>query len=309
MDILIKEPDNFPPRAIERLQRLGTVYRSDEPYPVNRIETVFIRLAERLGPAYHEEHPALSCIVTPTTGLNHLDLEYFATAGVDILSLKGRTEFLDNIHATSEHTLALTLALLRNLPEASNSVRAGTWNRKLFQGREIFGKTVLLVGYGRLGRQTHRLFEAFGARVLAFDIDPKKAGSEIAIPFADGLALADIVSLHVSLDESSTGFFGPSFFGAMKSGAILINTARGELVDQMALLKNLESGHLAGAALDVLWDEPDPLDDTVLNALRQFGPRLVITPHIGGLTWESLSAVEEYMTDLFIDNLDYNGQT
>ncbi len=307
MDILINEPEDFPKSAVELLESIGRVYRWGNPYPKETIAAVFVRLRERIGEAFLTEHPALRYVVSPTTGLNHLDIAHLESAGVTVLTLKGKTEFLDNIHATSELTLALTLGLMRNIRDAANSVLAGEWNRKAYQGSEIFGKTVLLVGYGRLGRQAHRLFEAFGAKVIATDAVAGKAPAAITVSLSEGLAQADIVSLHVNLDEETEGFFDRSCIEAMKPGSILINTARGELIDQIALLEKLTDGHLSGAALDVLWNEPSPITGDFAEAMHALGPRLLVTPHIGGLTWESLSAVEEYMARGLIDHVTANG--
>ncbi|RKE85546.1 D-isomer specific 2-hydroxyacid dehydrogenase family protein [Rhizobium sp. AG855] len=307
MDILINEPEDFPQSAIALLEDLGRIYRSDLSYPKETIAAVFVRLRERIGEAFLAEHPSLRYVISPTTGLNHLDIDLLESAGVTVLSLKGKTEFLDNIHATSELTLAITLGLLRNLRDAANSVLAGEWNRKPYQGSEIFGKTVLIVGYGRLGRQAHRLFEAFGAKVIAAEVVAGKAPSAISVSLPDGLAQADIVSLHVNLDDNTEGFFGRSCIEAMKPGAVLINTARGELIDQAALFDKLIDGHIAGAALDVLWNEPQPISEDVAAVMRSLGSRLLVTPHIGGLTWESLSAVEEYMARGFVDHVAANG--
>lgn len=307
MDILINEPEDFPTSAIEQLRQVGMVHNWGSPYPRETVGAVFVRLRERIGEAFLADHPALRYVVSPTTGLNHLDMPLLERAGVTVLSLKGRTEFLDNIHATSELTLTLTLGLLRNIRDAANSVLAGEWNRKPYQGHEIFGKTVLIVGYGRLGRQAQRLFEAFGARVLATDVDQAKVPPTLWTPLDEGLGHADIVSLHVNLDETTEGFFDRSCLDAMKPGAVLVNTARGELVDQASLFARLADGHLAGAALDVLWNEPTPIDESISHAMQSLGSRLLITPHIGGLTWESLSAVEEYMAQIFLDHVATNG--
>lgn len=309
MDILINEPEDFPASAIELLQQVGAVHLGGSAYPSETIGVAFVRLRERIGEAFLADHPALRYIVSPTTGLNHLDMPLLERAGVTVLSLKGRTAFLDNIHATSEHTLALTLGLLRNIRDAANSVLSGEWNRKPYQGSEIFGKTVLIVGYGRLGRQTHKLFEAFGATVLATDIQSSKVPPALRTSLFEGLARADIVTLHVNLDESTEGFFDRSCLDAMKPGSILINTARGELVDQTSLFERLADRHLAGAALDVLLNEPSPIDESVSKAMQSLGPRLLITPHIGGLTWESLSAVEEYMARTLLDDVAANGSS
>lgn len=300
MDILINEPDGFPTTAVQVLSQVGAVHFSDRSYPTQSIEAVFIRLRDRIGRAFHDKHPCLRYIVSPTTGLNHIDTEYFESVGVSVLSLKGRTDFLENIHATAEHTLALTLALIRRLPFACSSVLQGEWNRYPFQGTELFGKRVMLVGYGRLGRQVETLFRAFGCKVYAYDIDRRKVPNDVFLPLEEGLSTGDVISIHVNLDKSTNGFFNLTLLSKIKLGAILINTSRGELLDQESVWKLLACGHLAGAALDVLIGEPAPLTDTVRAALSALGDRIIVTPHISGFTVESLRTVEEYAAELLV---------
>lgn len=298
---LLNEPSGFPPEAIERLRAQGPVYRADEAYPAGAITVAFVRLRDKVGPAFHERHPALRWIVSPTTGVDHLDLRYFEAAGIGVLCLRGRTSFLDQIHATAEHTLALILALIRRVPDAVQHVREGHWNRYLFQGRELFGKSVVILGYGRIGRQVHTLYSAFGCRVLALDRFPERVPPALQRPAREALGQADILSIHVSLDADTAGLVDAAFLDQLKSGAWIVNTSRGEIIDQAALLSRIRDGRLSGAALDVLAGEPDPLKDRNTCAMiRDCGPRLLVTPHIGGFTLESLRVVENHVTDLVL---------
>ena len=303
ISILIKEPYDFPVDVIERLNTVGKVYKSGDDYPRNAISVVFIRLAEFIGEEFYLAHPNLKYVVSPTTGLNHVDIEYFSSQGVEVLTLKGHTSFLENIHATAEHTIALTLSLLRKLPTAVRSVNAGEWNRYPFKGGEINNRNVYIVGYGRLGKKVAALFRAFGAHVSAYDIDQSKVDDELFKPLMEGLQEADIVSLHVNLDEQSKNFFNADLIKQIKVGAIFINTARGEIIDQKFLLNRLDSGALSGVALDVLRDEPEPLDKTIKKMLDKHPQRLLVTPHIGGFTKESLSTVERFIAGQLMDRL------
>ena len=152
----------------------------------------------------------------------------------------------------------LMLALLRRAHAAITHVHNGGWNRDLFRGHELHQKTIGVVGYGWLGRIVTRYVHAFDAHVLAADphITLSDVASEVTlVPLEALLPAADIVTLHVNLDPTTIGFFGRAQFAAMKRGAWFINTSRGELVDEVALLEALQQGHLAGAALDVLGDE------------------------------------------------------
>ena len=303
--ILINEPDGFPAEAVERLRTVAEVYRSDEEYPAQRVTVAFVRLREKIGVEFHRRQPALRWVVSPTTGIDHLDLDYFSKAGIQVICLRGRTEFLDNIHATAEHTLALVLALIRRVPDAVRSVSEGHWNRYPFQGRELFGKTVLILGYGRIGRQVHKLYEAFGCRVLAIDSIPGRVPAALRCETSNALAFADILSIHINLDDSTRGLVNEALLNQLKPGAWLVNTSRGEIVDQAAVLSRVAAGRLSGAALDVLVGEPNPLlNEAVRSVIRDCGPRLLLTPHIAGFTLESLGVVENHVTDLLLAALE-----
>jgi phosphoglycerate dehydrogenase-like enzyme len=306
-EFLLNEPNGFPLEAIQRLRIFGPVYRADSPYPEEKVTAVFVRLREKIGPEFHLRHPALRWIVSPTTGVDHLDLPYFEQAGVTVLCLRGRTAFLDHIHATAEHTLALVLALIRNVPAAVQHVKDGHWNRYLFQGRELFGKTVLILGYGRIGRQVHALYSAFGCRVIALDCIEERVPMQLRCNTQDAFAQADILSIHVNLDLSTKGLVGEAMLDRLKPGTWLVNTSRGEIVDQIAVIKRVEDGRLGGAALDVLNDEPQPFHDNDLqSAIRACGSKLIITPHIAGFTLESLYQVENFVTDLLLREIKEN---
>jgi D-3-phosphoglycerate dehydrogenase len=231
--------------------------------------------------------------------LNHIDLEESERRGIQIISLRGETAFLKEVRATAELTLALTLALLRKIPAAVKHTAEGNWNREFFCGREIFDKTVGIVGYGRLGQIVARYFSALGAQVLAIDPGQVSGTKDETVKFVDRsglLAESDIVTLHVNLSKENVRFFDSSWLRKMKSGAWLINTARGELLDEEALVQELESGHLGGAALDVVCNEHD--GGFLNRPLFQYAKRhsnLLLAPHIGGFTVESMEKTEVFL--------------
>jgi len=220
-------------------------------------DVIWFRLAHRIDAAALSQAKRCKVIATPVTGLDHVDLEACTRAGIRVVSLRGEVEFLREVRATAELTVALALALMRHISPAANSVREGRWNRDLFRGRELFGKTAGLVGVGRLGSIVGSYLQAFGMRVVGWD---KRADFPDSIEQVQGLpellGQADLISVHLSLDASTTGLLGHHALVMAKSGAWLINTARGGIVDEPALLEALDSGHLAGAALDVLCGEP-----------------------------------------------------
>jgi D-3-phosphoglycerate dehydrogenase / 2-oxoglutarate reductase len=310
--ILIAESHGFPQPALERLRDAADVVAADLDRPqleraVADADILWVRLRHQIDAALLSLAPHLQVIATPTTGLTHIDLEAVENRGIELLCLRGETDFLREVRATAEHTIGLMLSLLRHIPAAVEHVCGGGWDRDAFQGGELYGKTVAVVGYGRLGRIVARYLAAFGCRVLVCDphVQPRsvEAGVEL-VPLEEAIPLADVVTLHVNLTGSSRQFFGVRQFDSMKPGSSFLNTSRGELVDEEALLDALRSGRLAGAALDVLCEEHST--GMGWHALVQYaiGHRnLIITPHIGGCTVESMQKTELFLCQKLLDNL------
>jgi D-3-phosphoglycerate dehydrogenase len=194
-----------------------------------------------------------------------------------------------NTIAAAEHTFALLLALARRVPAAHRSLTEGRWERGKFVGWELRGKTLGLVGVGRIGIEVATRARAFQMRVVGFDPYISRAAAlERGIELTDLdqlLAVADVVTLHLPLGEETRHIIDAKRIASMKRGAHLINCARGGLIDEAALLQALDSGQLASAALDVFEEEPKP------SAALVGHPRLVATPHLGASTLEAQAAV------------------
>lgn len=216
-----------------------------------------------------------------------------AGVGVDNIDVKAATRRgmivvnapTTNIVAAAEHTLALLCALARKIPQADRAVRARQWQREKFTGVELVGKRLGLVGLGRVGTEVARRAQGLGMEVVMRDpYVPLERAQQLGVrpvTFDELLSSCDFISLHTPLTSETRRFFGAREFGRMKRGARLINTARGALVDETALLDALDGGLLAGAALDVFEGEP-PENPRLLEH-----ERVVLTPHIGGSTEES----------------------
>ena len=304
--ILLAESSGFSCEAAALLRRHGDLVlvdldRAGLLAAVKEAEVLWVRLRHQIDAEVLAAARRLKIIVTPTTGLNHIDLKEAHRRGIKVLSLQGETEFLNDIRATAEHTVALMLALLRRVPAAVAHVGKGNWDRDQLKGREVFGKTIGIIGYGRLGRIVARYLKAFDARIFVSDphIDHKSLDTGIsATSLEDLLRESDIVSLHVSLSDATQSFFGKEQFSRMKAGAWFINTARGELIDETALLDALRSGHVAGAALDVLCEESsNGMINHPLVCYAREHDNLIITPHIGGCTVESMEKTETFLAD------------
>jgi D-3-phosphoglycerate dehydrogenase / 2-oxoglutarate reductase len=302
--ILNAEPDRYSAEARTILREAGELREEalDRVALLRAIpgfHVLITRLGLRIDRDVLDAGERLMAVVTATTGLDHVDVDHAATRGIAVLSLRGETEFLWSIPATAEHTWALLLALVRRIPAAAASVNVGMWNRDRFRGSELRGKTLGLVGVGRIGRQVARYGLAFGMDVQGYDPDPGELveGVRYAPSLEQVLAGSDVVSVHVPLTPATRHLIGGAELRRVRPGAILVNTARGDIIDSTALLSALQDGRLGAAALDVvedeLWATAGRRDPLIEYARRS--DRLLITPHIGGATEESMARTEVFM--------------
>lgn len=241
----------------------------------------------------YDELREFDFIASCTTGTDHLDNQ-----DIPLISLKGEP-VLKDVWATAEHTWALILSLIRKVPWAFDDVKQGNWNREAWQGTELRGKMLGIVGYGRAGQQVAGIAEAFGMKVIASDVpsgrhDAPYRHHKLEFCILETLLKnADIVTVHVPLNDETRGMFGAKEFALMQSTAYFVNTSRGAVVDTGALLDALDNGQIAGAALDVLEGEPKPKIPRRHN--------LLITPHLGGNTLESRRKTQAYLAQKIKD--------
>lgn len=308
--ILILEPDGYSPKALKIYRSLGPVFL----YPqlkgkklwdvLKQTNIVVVRLRYKLDESWFDNIPNLKIIATPTTGLNHIDLDEAKKRGIKIVSLRGHASFLKDIPSTAEETMALLLALMRNIPWAFEDVKKGNWNRDAWKGHQLIHKTLGLVGVGRLGKITAKYAKTFGLRVIGYDpnVDEKtmrrygveKAGMNTVFKESD------VVSLHVLLNPDTYNLVQEKHLRMMKPTSYLINTARAELIEKKALIKALKQKWIAGAALDVLWDEAGAGSHLKRDPLWDYARKhsnLLIVPHIGGATYEAMHLTEEFIAE------------
>lgn len=300
MQIGILEADGFSPEALACLQRLGEVQTYDDgdlPAFLAPLDVLFVRLAHRIDGAFLSMSPRLRWLCSPTTGHNHIDEAALAACGVRLLSLRGERRFLETVRATPEHTFGLILALLRRYGRAFADVAAGRWDRDACRGEELRGNRVGIVGLGRVGYRVAAYCSAFAADVAW--CDPEDVPFEPAwrrLPdVASVIAESRIVVLCASHRSGQPPIFGEREIAAL-SGRYFVNTARGELVDEPALLAALRDHRLAGAAVDVVADENG---DNRLNEWRALlpGRNVLVTPHIGGATFDSMGRTELFIAE------------
>ena len=301
--ILNAEPDRYSPEAESILKLAGEV----QAKPLTRLQlleclpefdALIVRLGFQVDREMIDRGGRLKAIVTATTGLDHIDVAYAREKGIQVLSLRGEYEFLRSIPATAEHTWGLLLALIRNIPSAFQSVLRGEWERDRFRGRDLAGRRLGILGLGRIGEKIARYGMAFSMEVCAFDPYRQAwiAGVQKMDSQADLLRVSQVFTIHVPLNDQTRLLVGKDELALLPEGAVLINTARGEVLDEPALLEALETGRLAGAALDVIWNERSP--EQAQSKLIDYASRhanLIVTPHIGGATLESMAMTEVFM--------------
>jgi D-3-phosphoglycerate dehydrogenase len=266
-----------------------------------------VRRAHRIDATLLGAAPRLRVISTATTGLDHIDLKAMRDRDIEVLSLRGENEFLRGATATAEHTWALLLALMRRIPQASAAVRRGEWDRDAFRGRELDGKRLGIIGLGRIGERVARYGQAFGMEVRAFDRYREDWPDDlIRMPTLETLLeTSDVLTIHIPSNEDTRGMIGRRQLSRLPSGAVVVNTARGPVMDGAAVADFVKSGRLAGAAVDVVEGETAAGgvgSDPLLIAARDL-EQIVITPHIGSATAESVEKTEVFMARKLADFL------
>ncbi len=305
--LLVVESNDFSPKAVELLSgefevRLTDLQRDQLLENVTGVDVLWVRLRNMIDAEVIDRANNLKMIATNTTGLNHIDLDVAHQRNISVVSLKGEYDFLADIRATAEHTIGLTLALLRRIPAAHQHVCNGHWDRYPFKGHELYQRTAGIIGLGRLGKITARYFKAFGMRIVATDPNPDQSIDEVEFVSLDELAReSDVISLHVDYKPANRKMIDRNLLNKLRPNAVFINTSRGELVDESDLLDALKSGSIAGAALDVIDSEHHQTSSR--DQLFQYAAtndNLIMTPHIGGNTFESHHKTEEYLAGLVV---------
>ncbi|MEW6058764.1 MAG: phosphoglycerate dehydrogenase [Actinomycetota bacterium] len=255
--------------------------KGDLALEIGPYDALIVRSQTRVTKDVIEAGENLKVVARAGIGLDNVDVEAATRRGVMVVNAPQ-----SNILSAAEHTIALLLAQARNVPQANAALKAGAWERSKYQGVELAGKTLGVVGLGRVGAMVALRGAAFGMHVIAFDpYVPKERAKEMGVeltPTLESLLVqSDFITIHLPRTADTEGMIGERELGLVKEGARLINTARGGIVDEAALAKAVEDGRLAGAALDVFAEEP-----TTESPLFAFD-QVVVTPHLGASTVEA----------------------
>ncbi len=309
----VLEPTDFSLQALETLRGVGEVAcfeGGDREGFLKDKEVVFVRLGHRVNTEFLREAMKLQVLVSPTTGITHMDIDALEWRHITVLTLQGETDFLRSITASSEHCLGMILGLLRNYPRAILSPGNIHWDRDSVRGHDVRGLSIGLIGFGRIGQWLSRVLLIMGAQVRWCDssMSANYVASEAmhCESIAQLIDESTVVVLSASYVPGAPPLLDATLIDSLK-GKYLVNIARGELLDEPHLLRRLREGWFSGVALDVLASEPKPLHELAEIAQLAATQNFMLTPHIGGATYESSHRTEEFMAGKLIQHLLSSG--
>lgn len=294
--------------ATHRVSFVAGPLKADNAAALGGTEVVSTFIYSDLSRAVLQKLPNLKLIATRSTGYDHIDIGFCKENGIAVANVPTYGE-----NTVAEHVFALLLSLAHRLPEAVERARSGRFSPQGLEGFDLAGKTIGVVGTGHIGRHVIRIAKGFAMQVVAFDVNPDAAlARELGfryLPFDGLLAVADVISLHAPSTKETHHLLSTRAFEKMKDKAVIINTARGSLIDAHALIMALRSGKVAGAGLDVLPDEPlireeaelvcslfsgqHDLRDVVADHILLHMPNVIVTPHSAFNTREAIMRIVE----------------
>ncbi|MDA5558006.1 hydroxyacid dehydrogenase [Shimia sp. MMG029] len=273
--------------------------QGDIPAQMAGVQALIVRNRTQVTAALLDAAPELKCVGRLGVGLDNIDVAACEARGVEVMPALGA-----NTLSVAEYVVTNAAILLRDAYQANEAMLAGDWPRAQCSGREAGGRVLGLLGFGANAQETGRLARAMGMTLIAYDPylpedHPAWQHAERG-EIADVLAKADVVSLHVPLTDQTRHMMNAAAFAQMKPGAVVINAARGGVLDEAALVAAMRSGHIAGAALDVF--ETEPLTQDAAETFKGVS-NLILTPHIAGVTQDSNVRVSAMIADLVLDRL------
>ena len=308
MKILCPEPDSFSLKGLELASKIcdlesKNMSQKNFELKLKNFQAALIRFNTKINRDLLIKNQQLKAIISPTTGLDHIDIRSAKELGVKVFHLKDSKKFLKNLPATAELTIGLLISLYRKIPSAFSSVKSGYWNPGNSRGFELSGKIIGIVGFGRLGRKVSKIANSFGMKVVFYD--PKinhypKYVKRIS-SLNKLLMISNVVSLHVHLSADTYHLISYKEISLLKKNSVIINTSRGAIINNKALLDALKKKQILGAAVDVLEDETSIINK-IPNRLIKYSEKnnnLIITPHIGGSTFESVEKADLFVLNRF----------
>jgi D-3-phosphoglycerate dehydrogenase len=267
---------------------------------IGEYDAIITRSGTQVDPPLLDHARRLKIVARAGVGIDNVDVDYASNKGIIVVNAP-----FGNVNSAAEHTMAILLSLCRNVPVANASLKSGDWKRAPFTGYELKGKTVGVIGIGKVGGRVALRCKAFEAEVIACDpyVSEKRAtdlGVRLA-PLEDIVRFADIITVHTPLNDETRNLIDSEHFKGMKDGVVIINCARGGIINEEAMLAALESGKASGAAFDV-WSEEPPCTETLKKLIGH--PRMIVTPHLGANTFEAQKNVAVDVSREIINYLD-----
>lgn len=255
--------------------------KADDPsVPLNEIDAILVRSATQVDDVLMEKMTNLKIVARAGVGVDNIDIKAATKRGIIVVNAPD-----GNTISTTEHTFAMMASLMRNIPQAHHSLKQYEWKRNEYVGSELYGKTLGVIGFGRIGSELAKRARVFGMNIRVFDpfLSKERAEKLRVIPneLDELLANSDIITVHTPLTKETRGLINEEKLAKTKQGVYLLNCARGGIIDETALIKFLENGHIAGVALDVFETEP-PGEHQLLNF-----DNVIATPHLGASTKEA----------------------
>ncbi|QTY28137.1 D-isomer specific 2-hydroxyacid dehydrogenase family protein [Flavobacterium sp. CS20] len=310
MKLVITEPKDFSLKALDLLKSKFEVIQLADINNLNNIienvDVLFIRLGIILNDKILKKAKVLKFICSPTTGLDHIDIEYCKNKNIKVISLKNEIDFLGSIPSTAEHTWTLLTAINRKLHLAQIDVNSKHWDRNKFKTYNLRGKTLGILGIGRVGKQVAKFALAIGMKVISYDTDKRQTFENIeCVNHPEDLFLkSDFVSIHIPLNKNNEKFVNNNLISLMKKEACIINTSRGKVWDENAIVNALLSDKIRGVATDVVQDEiSHNIFASPIFKIDTSKYNCIITPHIAGATYDSMAMTEVFIANKLLKNV------
>ncbi len=315
---LVVEAEFYPPELLRQLETKVSITKSNavtqdqlrSDLLLQNTEILFCGLGINIDESLLSRVANIKYIVSPATGTNHLDVDYLNARNIKLIYLGDFSNEISNVFSTAELAWSLLLTVVRKIIPAHGAVVSGSFDRGPFLGIDLAGRTLGIIGYGRLGRRVAEYGQAFGMRVVVCDTDNSKvlnlANGITACSLDQLLAISDVISIHVPLTEQTHRLITDSEISKMKSGVVLVNTSRGEVVDELAIVEALKSGKLYGVGVDVLVGEnADDFssDDSPLVIAASQNLNAVVSPHIGGWTKQAVATTRSLVVEELLRRL------
>jgi len=304
--ILIIEPRFYPKHITKDLEKYGEIDAATDQNEISskiRHATIVLGWVQnKFDKQMMDAAPNLKIIGTATAGVNHVDSDYAKSKGITVLSAPGC-----NARAVAEFTVSLMLSLVRRIPSAFEDVKSGEWRPLGFIGYELENKTLGLVGFGKIPKTVAQIAKGFGMKIIANDPYLSKKQIEDfgakSVELEEIIEGSDVISLHTPLLPETRNFIDDKRIEKMRHGVFIVNTSRGEVVDEGAVVKHLKSGKIAGYACDVLVGEP-PTDSLILKAVNDHSVNnVIITPHIAHGSEEAIERCGSFVVNQVKDIL------